>query len=302
MFRGYWLAAIALGLTLSSVSTAESAKQAEPSQTKSQWQYYTGDYSADLPAFGVRILEEPEESERPNRGQQVSAQREIEDLVAQKRMANAADETVWLTKFQLILGVLGAVALIYSLQLNRMATRAAEIAVETTRETAKHELRAYIHFSDHEQSYVYDETKLVSGGRPIIQLGFRFKFVNGGATPALSCVVNAYSCVSNQDDRSLAFQAIRTMEQSSALGPGNHAYGPKVVFSRSDIEAMIREGKMLFMRYRLEYRDIFPNSALHVTDQTWLITGIEQMPDVFIEGAVPPINATLLHHGEAVMT
>ena len=84
------------------------------------------------PGFAVRILEEPELSESAKREQSEATQREKDDLVAQQLAAESAYRNLWIALSQTIIAVFGTVALIYSLYLNRKATRAAESAVKVT--------------------------------------------------------------------------------------------------------------------------------------------------------------------------
>jgi len=123
--------------------------------------------------------------------------REIDDLTQQTRAAEGVEKANWLgesnyllSRLQLILSALGAVALIYSLHLNRRATasaqasvhearnsvRTAEAAVTLTREMTQRELRAYVACIGVKWIEIEDER----GGGVLVKVSIN----NKGQTPA----------------------------------------------------------------------------------------------------------------------
>jgi hypothetical protein len=111
---------------------------------------------------------------------QAAEQREKDGLVTQQSMADSTLNLVRLTYWQVGIGVLGLIALFYTLHLSRGATRAAIQAAEAAKEsvtitsdTAKQQLRAYLNLSAAKISMEDD-------GRVHVKLTFK----NGGQTPA----------------------------------------------------------------------------------------------------------------------
>ncbi|MDF1608492.1 hypothetical protein PZ897_09920 [Hoeflea sp. YIM 152468] len=171
---------------LSGHVVAQSPEQSEQNQAEGQRQDDTRNQSPPSFSIPIRILEEPEQSESSKQQEQESAKREKQDLAAQKSMAESTKEIVWITKVQIGLAVFGAVALLYSLHLNRMSARAAVDAVKIARANAEAELRAWVGYA-HWSMDCFGKTGKVEAYL------FRIHWKNYGVTPAKKVVAVAGS-------------------------------------------------------------------------------------------------------------
>lgn len=169
----YWMLVIALGGCLS--GNFLDAKQASAEPEDLEWveirrpaieedtstQSETEQRGTPQFPLQVEIIEDPEDAERSRRREADSYQREQDDLIEQRRSADAATRSAGsaerqedLTLWQVILAAIGTIAFLYTLKLSRhanasavKAAEAAERAVEVAQGTAKTELRAYLSLS-----------------------------------------------------------------------------------------------------------------------------------------------------------
>lgn len=162
MFRGYWLAAIALGLAGLGLLLLASKNEAQADTTKPSSEPYS--YSADpndlwplpsadhLPATAVAEQEQPKphyqeiDCGAPENYEQA-------DLCEQRRMAKSAEDAVWWSRFQSWLGVFGFFAVVFSLVFTGWAALAAAEAAAAAKLSAEamHRIeRAYLFFDDDE--------------------------------------------------------------------------------------------------------------------------------------------------------
>jgi len=96
------------------------------------------------------------------------------DLAAQESVAASTSEIVVLTRVQMFLSIIGAIAVLASLELSRRSLTLTRGAVESQVDTVRHQLRAYFGILDGEQ---------LEPDPGSITLTSRFK--NFGQTPAL---------------------------------------------------------------------------------------------------------------------
>jgi hypothetical protein len=129
MFRGYWLAIIAVGLTANPVLAQQGPTAGAPVKKVESGNPAN---SGNPPAFPVVILQTPDQTKDAEAREAQSDKHEAEDLAAQQEGAEASDRSATATQWQVIpawwqafLATIGAGALIYSLYLNRKATTAA---------------------------------------------------------------------------------------------------------------------------------------------------------------------------------
>lgn len=94
----YWIIAIALGLTFTTTQlSAQSANEAVENQANGDRQDGSRKQQASPLGIPVRILEQPEQAEDAKRQREEAGQREKENLIAQKSMANSTEEIVLLS-------------------------------------------------------------------------------------------------------------------------------------------------------------------------------------------------------------
>jgi hypothetical protein len=176
MSRSYWLSIFAVvGWLTASIALAEESK---PYDRKGQGTAGGEERQSKPFSFPVRVLEKPAQTEADIRQEQEATKRDVEDLAAQQAMADATKEIVWYTKLQLALAVLGTLALLYSIKLNRRATNAAVTANENALKTFVGENRPWIRI----------DTEIVSDltfGEAHADLAIDVKAVNVGHSPAI---------------------------------------------------------------------------------------------------------------------
>ena len=169
----YVLAGVCLGLVALSGQAQESQDQSETAPTEQEGA------PQQLPVpLPVVVIEAEEAAISRQRAEQETAEREQMDLVAQQGMNSA---TQWMAKyalFQTLLILVGTAALIWTLCLTRQANRAAQAAVDVTRETGEAQVRAYLTCIGGDFSVAGDTLTV----RPI--------FKNLGQSPARDVIVH----------------------------------------------------------------------------------------------------------------
>ncbi len=126
----------------------------------------------------VRIIEQPDSKTETDRlREQAADDREIKDLSVQESLRDIAENTFNLSIAQLILTIIGTIAIIYSLRLARQSTAAAIASVQVTSQTSRDQLRAYVLVDL--SGIVFNE----EGGASVM-----VRVRNGGQTPALNMV------------------------------------------------------------------------------------------------------------------
>ena len=141
-----WLFGIALGLTLACLGQAQ--EQAQPAEDRPEVQAQTSDGLP--PDVSVRIIEDSEAAEARQRREEEARQREIEDLIAQQRMAAATEDmneatqsmkqAAWLS---VAVVAVGTALLVWTLFLTRQANQAARDTVRVTQNIGEAQVRAY---------------------------------------------------------------------------------------------------------------------------------------------------------------
>lgn len=140
MLRSYWrtlFAAVGLALIVTSGQAQEHTEQAKGTADEQE-------ESAEPFSIPVSIVESQEASEARQRHEQVSEEREREDLVAQQGMNAATQRVAKYAFWQTWLVGIGTAVLIYTLVLMRLANRAAWAAVRATEDVGKKQVRAYL--------------------------------------------------------------------------------------------------------------------------------------------------------------
>lgn len=146
MLRGYRGAFIAIGLSLLALSGQAQEDQQEPrGQTDQQ------DSRSELTPFPIEIIEDEAEAKARQRHEAEARQRQIDDLIAQRRMAEATKSMEHYSYVQTWVIAIGTFLVFCTLGVsvwaNRAAGRAAkaaEKAVEISRELGQRELGAYL--------------------------------------------------------------------------------------------------------------------------------------------------------------
>jgi hypothetical protein len=143
----YWIFAVALGLTLVTSGQAQDEGE-QPDSAPAEEQTQAQQFPLPIP---VQIIESEEASEARERREEEARQREIDDLAAQQGMNMATqamnDATQRMATYALVSTVIvgiGTALLVWTLLLTREANRAAQDAVEVTREIGIADTRAYI--------------------------------------------------------------------------------------------------------------------------------------------------------------
>ena len=258
-----WLQIIAVGGWiigyLSTLSYAQESKQI-PVQSPPIENHHEGHennsqgYTTDSP-LPVFIVKDKIESQSSQKSEEESKKHDQSDLDAQWKAANAASESaqiardqLWLGWWQFWLAVGGTIALIYSLVLSRIATRAAVHAVEITKDTAKRQLRAYLVAS--------------SGSIERIAEGYILTAVigNSGQTPAFSIKHNSESFCGKYPDGGPPPILDVNNTHYSVIGAGDEFFCAQRLITDDPDRAMreVQEGKIGFWIHGIvKYADCF---------------------------------------------
>lgn len=259
MLRCYWIFIAAIGLAVPSSAGSQSPESAVGEQSDS---HRDGASSQREPlgfSLPVRILEEPGEAENAERQQHESAQREIEDLIAQQSMARSTEEIVLWTQLQFAIAFLGTGALLYSLYLNRKATLAAVEAASLAREAISVE-RAWVTYLQHSLIDVTDSVV----GEIFIREGILISlhWQNSGRTPAVEVECHFKFAMMERDDTEFPVFELETFEnpplkQSAVIGPGGDFETNYISLDDEQTRSFVRGEKRLALYSRVSYRDIF---------------------------------------------
>lgn len=191
MSARYWIIAFALGL-IASLGQAQEQSQ-KPRLTTQQEHTPTGPFPIPVP---VDIVEDQSTIEARQRVEEEAREREMRDLAAQEGM-NAATQaikqaTLDMRDFSLystILVGVGTALLFVTLWLTRQANRAAQAAVDVTREIGEKQVRAY-------PSVTSVHVGGITNGLPNIII----KISNSGNSPALRMNCRGRIMLAYQED------------------------------------------------------------------------------------------------------
>jgi hypothetical protein len=173
----------------------------------------------------VIILEQPEKPES-----EILRDREFlimshEDLLAQKAMALASSETVWLTKLQILLSMLATAVLLYSLQLTRKATKLTEDMLVAAREATAADNRAWITVKLEVNSFEFQKN--------VGAFDVKVRVENIGKTPALHVhthvdvvVDHDFVSISNDVRKLAALNRLKDRSSSRILAPNDFYLRP----------------------------------------------------------------------------
>lgn len=214
MLRGYRLAIIALGLTLAGAALGqEESKDLHPipidrpaNQGEQTQETPNTNERAAEPVYRVRVMRDEGEAVAAEKQQRIENERANEDLDAQRRMADSADDLVKLTLWQLLIAAAGTALVIWNLVLarssNEAAVKGADAAAtgaEIARQTMIADKRAWI---------VIRSVRLVgpTSFKPdLIDIVLEVEVENIGATPATSAAVETAHVPRRSDDEDGAF-------------------------------------------------------------------------------------------------
>jgi len=195
------------------------------------------------------------------------AQRAHEDLQAQQDSARAAFWMIALGGIQALLGIVGLVFLVRSLDHSanalreaRDANNAAWQADVTTREVAEAQVRAYLGLSGIETILYYDDMPLR------VSAYFKIGIINGGQTPARNISYRVSISWHLKDDYTNATIAARTSSEAEDLMAGRD----RQIFSqniplRDDVAARALNGTLYFVvKGRVRYRPVVGSKFKHL--------------------------------------
>lgn len=196
----------------------------------------------------IRVIDAPAQTQADILRLQQAEQRDIEDLAAQRAMAKSAEETVWLAKLQLLLTVIGTIGVLWSLNLSRVATRAAIAAVTLSRDTAERQLRAYLYL--HSCRIVEFD-----GG-----YNLEAEIKNGGQTPAYDVRVMTESYFDDYPDGGDRPHYEPLDTHSSTVGPNHNIISAQRLLTNAKEEffGKVRTGERGFwFQGKVVYTDAF---------------------------------------------
>lgn len=146
-----WSVIVAIGLAVVLFTVSGQAQQ---QASGTYWQAQAEQYPSSKPPPTVRvdIIENQSAADARKRREEEARQREIDDLIAQQgmnaatqAMNEATQKMVGLSKLQTWLVGVGTVLLFLTLGLTWQANRAAQAAVDVTRQVGEAQVRAYLY-------------------------------------------------------------------------------------------------------------------------------------------------------------
>lgn len=186
------------------------------------------------------------------------AQREDDDLCQQRRMAKAAESSLYWGKVQFVAGLAGTAGLLVTIFLSIKATRAAvraaeiaEVSVATSRDTAQRQLRAYVCFDG-------ATTKTNPGMEGGFAVSVHIK--NTGLTPAYGLSQWAKIALEEFPLKKEFPPHEPKFKDSGVFGPqGRAIIAPTFErkLSHEEIDAILQQKKAIYVFGAVTYRDAF---------------------------------------------
>lgn len=201
----------------------------------------------------VQIVEDPERTEAAKRERQEDVQRDMDNLVAQQGVDQSTKNIVGLTILQTILALLGTLALLYSLHLNRKATRAAVSAADAAREALGAERAWMSHFKCH--NCFLDNFEGVFGAQ---SFGVIVAWKNTGRTPATNVSVSVDHALVPVTTLAPVFGNIENNQDNSAVVGPEIDVNTNIIMLTINEYDLVKQGALDFYIYcRIDYRDTF---------------------------------------------
>ncbi|MEQ8481847.1 MAG: hypothetical protein RIC18_14410 [Hoeflea sp.] len=287
-----------MSLLLSPHSFAQSSEQPVDNQSKSDRQDDSSKSKAAPFGFPVRILEEPEESESSKRQQKESAEREEKDLVAQESMANSTEQIVLWTKLQFVLAAAGTLALLYTIHLNRRATKAAVEASDAARDALGAE-RAWI--ANNTITRAFLTNAVIDDVLEPEAFGFLLEWKNFGRSPAILREIISHHRITAPDEPVPEFIMPETSftPRTSLIAPGVGFQSGIQAIRYSEYTQLQERKQRLYIYGRVRYSDTFNPELVRETQfcAELQFNGVEEgdgeeRPRTFLNPVGPQNTAT----------
>ena len=267
MSRGYWLAAIAVGLILfAGLGQAQEEANDEQGQATQQEQP-TQTLPIPLP---VDIVEDQADAEARERREAEAHQNQIDDLIAQQGMNdstrainNATQEMRDYAYVQTWLVGVGTILLFATLFFTWQANRAAQDAVSVTREIGEAQTRAYVQLDD------ITPSAIASGGYRL-----HINFINTGQTPAMKCKF-AVSAGPYENDNVTEFPIVMDGTHAPTIAAGRSTRDVSIVISGDLAEnAADKDSAGILVWGVVEYDDVFVGTKRRRTEFCLIVGNI----------------------------
>lgn len=283
MFRSSWVITIAFGLILA-FSEAKAQDSVPPSADSPTIETGDKENIADDNAksnviskysITVRVRRDAEEAKRTEARESISDAREQRDLAAQESMAESTDLIVTISWWQLLLAavgtftaILGTGGLIYSLFLNRAATRAAVKAADAAKEVIGND-RAWLVHSGQTAGVANDS--YLDGIFYERLFVFTLRFENVGRSPAIKATAVMDYAVSDAPEArpEIVFSAADEDHRIGTIGQGVGISTTSHAIQWDMVEKVILGEKYLFIHAIAEYEDIFHSGVVRITEGYW---------------------------------
>lgn len=211
------------------------------------------------PEISVRIIEDGEAAEARQRREEEAQERQIEDLIAQQRMAEVTEAMNEATQrmasyayWSTIIIAIGTALLVWTLMLTRHANISAREAVDETRKIGKAQLRAYV-------CNTSTDVDIVNNIEGEMAYVFSRVFTNLGQTPADDCrfAVSWNVEIDGEFPTGDGLGEGRSDEKAPGirLGPSQSMSTKPMAFLRSEVERASRGECGLFLGARVDYTD-----------------------------------------------
>lgn len=272
MLKRYGVLVLAFGLMISALSGQAQEQNEEPQGAATEEQSQPQILPLPLP---VEIIESDAAADARQRSEDEAKDREIRDLVAQEGMNAATQSIEAATKdmrdyalYSTLAVWVGTILLFYTLWLTRQANRAAQDAVNVTRDMGQAQIRAYVHLS---RIDVEGQSETTTVDLNSAAWSFIAVFQNYGSTPAIDIAQQVRVCAPPTSWTGGAIEADPhapriEIIKGRVMGPGDLSRCQTGFFPLPSILADWRSGqRRLFLVATVHWSDIFGGSWESVT-------------------------------------
>lgn len=244
MSRRFWFSAFALGLILfTALGQTQEKAQDEQGQIQAE-QRPAQTLPIPLP---VDVIEDEATAEARKRREAEARQREIDNLIAQQgidkatqAMNEATHQMADYAKYSTWLVGIGTVLLFVTLWLTRQANRAAQAAVDVTRELGQAQVRAYVSWHRAKIHHSTDALGLLAA------IDFIPVIKNTGQSPAFMSNLYSYLAILDLDESP-------TVEFDSTATVCNDEIGASDIFEMHEQWLTVEQARDIFDRTQRGY-------------------------------------------------
>ncbi len=239
---------------------------------------------------------EPNQSRATDQGHYVAnCERPIDhnaaELCEQRRMAKAAEDTVWWARLQTLIGLFGAIGLTLTLFFSGIATRAASKQVRLSRQALVETDRAFVFVSEG-----LINPAINSKTDKVEQWNTGVRWKNSGTTPTKNLRLHITLAVfDNPMPEDFAFPTGPVPDVHVLIAPGGTIDSAVLSIDLEQMEGVHEGTKHLYVWGWAEYDDVFDGTPRHRTEfcYKWHVGGNIRSKDKY----ATRYNLHLRHNG-----